>query len=312
MLFRSFVTPYIIDETENSFKIFKTTQTGLEPQQKAVLTPLSQLLVNANNTPFIVDTYPFRDYNWVKTNMTQSLKAEGELVYGTNNVLKVYNDRNVISNFSNMFEYNTNRPVTNFSYLNFTTPEIANSSNAISTQTLKLFYESRKTENFITTEGYIKDDTSQVLPKTTTTSILNSPYFINAIQNGVNLQKSSNKYPYIQAAYLFLNSLPVISLRERYKTYANNAETDLDYIASCFNKFGAIHKLPYAWILKLGSVWHRYKTYVNTQVDILDGIWRDFDYVNNYDPVTHSRTTTYHLTIPGIGNKYIQIGRAHV
>ena len=44
--------------------------------------------------------------------------------------------------------------------------------------------------------------------------------------------RKKDKYPYTQAAYLFINSLPLASLRERYKT--NGASTELDYIASCF------------------------------------------------------------------------------
>ena len=78
---------------------------------------------------------------------------------------------------------------------------------------------------------------------------------------------------------------------ERYKT--NGVATELDYISSCFNKFGAIHKLPYAWILKMGSVWYRYKNYIENNVDILDTVWTNFNYLNNFDPVTSDKTRTY-------------------
>ena len=57
-------------------------------------------------------------------------------------------------------------------------------------------------------------------------------------------------------------------------------------------KFAAVHKVPYAWVLKIGSIWHRYKKYVNTNVDILTNCWKNFDYVNNFDPVTNSKTKT--------------------
>jgi hypothetical protein len=58
-------------------------------------------------------------------------------------------------------------------------------------------------------------------------------------------------------------------LREKYKSLTNDVTSDLDYISSVLKKFGAIHKLPYAWILKYGSIWHRYKKYKETNVDIL-------------------------------------------
>lgn len=45
-----------------------------------------------------------------------------------------------------------------------------------------------------------------------------------------------------------------------------------------------MHKLPYAWILKYGSIWHRYKETVKTGVDFLDEVWKDFDYKTNFNP----------------------------
>ena len=122
---------------------------------------------------------------------------------------------------------------------------------------------------------------------------MNTPYFINAIQNGVYNSRTSDQYPYIQAAYLFINSLPLDTLRERYKTYSNGVTTDLDYVASVFKKFGAVHKVPYAWVLKMGSIWYRYKKYIETNIDILDDCWKDFDYVTNYDPITNNLTHEY-------------------
>jgi hypothetical protein len=135
--------------------------------------------------------------------------------------------------------------------------------------------------------------------------MLNTPYFTNAIQNGVYNFRRSDKYPYVQAAYLFLNSLPLASLRERYKTNTDNVMSELDYISSCFKKFGAIHKLPYAWILKYGSIWHRYKKYTETGVDILTTAWTNFNYVNNYSPINNSTTQTYSFKYPVVVNNKV-------
>ena len=60
----------------------------------------------------------------------------------------------------------------------------------------------------------------------------------------------------INCAYLFINSLPLSTLREKYKTYngtdANYSDESLDYIFATMKKFAAIHKVPYAWVLKIG------------------------------------------------------------
>ena len=123
--------------------------------------------------------------------------------------------------------------------------------------------------------------------------MLNTPYFINSIQNGVNQQKENNEFPYVRSAYLFINSLPIATLKEKYKTYNNNIVEELDYISSVFKKYGGIHKVPYAWVIKLGSIWHRYKTYIETNVDILDDIWVDFNYLDNYSPILKDKSQKY-------------------
>jgi hypothetical protein len=80
------------------------------------------------------------------------------------------------------------------------------------------------------------------------------------------------------------------TLRERYKTNTGTFVDELDYISSCLKKFGAIHKLPYAWILKYGSIWHRYKKHKESNVDILTTAWTNFDYTTNYSPILSSNT----------------------
>jgi hypothetical protein len=105
-----------------------------------------------------------------------------------------------------------------------------------------------------------------------------------------------------------LNSLPLATLREKYKTLEVIDEnldnvTDLDYMFATFKKFNAIHKIPYAWILRYGSVWHRYKEYVKNGNDILSGVWTNFDRNYNYDPINSSPQKLYDLTINGIQKK---------
>jgi|694.fasta_scaffold31207_3 hypothetical protein len=289
-----FVTPYIRGITENSFAILNTLDLGKIPQASTKSEALRSLVVNASNEPLIVDTLPYTDQTWCLNNLNQSNTAVSNQVYNTNKSLTIFEPRKIIANFTDVYDYTTNRPVTNFSYIlgqNPTSDVVAG---------LNLFYLTRTPNNFIPTEGYV--DVSYPTNGTllssnvyrTTTSMLNTPYFINAIQNGVyNSRISGNTYPYVQAAYLFLNSLPLATLREKYKSLSNNVITDLDYISSALKKFGAIHKLPYAWILKYGSIWHRYKKYKESGVDILQSAWKDFDYAGNYYPITSAVTQTY-------------------
>jgi hypothetical protein len=289
-----FVTPYIRNLTQNSFNILSLTDLGKEPQTNTQSDGLLQLVKNVTNEPIIIDTYPFTDPTWVSRNMANSVTNTKNSVYNTNKVLTVFEDRDVISNFNSVYDYTKNRPVTNFSYL-----KVSNPTNQITSIGLDGFYLIRKDPTFfIPTEGYVNYfSPSKNLPIETTTSMLNTPYFINAIQNGVNNWRRKDPYPYTQAAYLFINSLPLASLKEKYKT--NGESSDLDYIASCFKKFGAIHKMPYAWVLKMGSVWYRYKTYINTNTDILESAWKNFDYKTNFDPVTSSDTKTYTFKFDG-------------
>ena len=289
-----FVTPYIKNLTENSFNILSLTDLGKEPQTNTKTEGLLQLVKGANNEPLVIDTYPFTDPTWVSKHMANSVNSTKNAVYNTNKVLTVFEDRDVISNFNSVYDYTTNRPVTNFSYL-----KVSNPANQVTVTNLSAFYDIRKDPNFfVPTEGYVNYfSPSKNINVETTTSMLNTPYFVNAIQNGVYQWRKKDPYPYTQAAYLFINSLPLASLKEKYKTFG--ASSDLDYIASCFKKYGAIHKMPYAWVLKMGSIWYRYKTYKTSNVDILDSCWKDFAFKTNFDPITSSDTKTYTFKFDG-------------
>ena len=292
-----FVTPYLRGITENSFAILSTLDLGKIPQSSTKSEALRSLIVNDSNTPLIVDTLPYTNPTWCLNNLNKGNTAFSNQVYNTNKSLTIFEPRKIIANFTDVYNYTFNRPVTNFSYLvnqNPTSEVIAG---------LNFFYISRFPDKFIPTEGYVNGTyptNNSALTSLgsnifrTTTSMLNTPYFVNAIQNGVyNSRISGNTYPYVQAAYLFLNSLPLATLREKYKSYENNVTTDLDYISSVLKKFGAIHKLPYAWILKYGSIWHRYKKYKESNVDILQSAWKNFNYEENFYPPTSSITETY-------------------
>ena len=249
---------------------------------------------STNSNSFdILDTYPFIDVNWGKQYLSDSgTFSKSEDAFNTTKTLSFDKSIKTITNWSNS---NLPLPVTNFVLdKNVLTPTPENDP------TLTYFYNLRTPDNQIVTEGdldYV--NYSGNVGSHQTISMLNTPYFVNAIQEGVNNFRNYEKYPYISASYLFLNSLPLSTLREKYKKYDNGATIDLDYIFASLKKYGALHSVPYAWIVKLGSVWHRYKRYINDGVDILNDVWKDFDYVTNFDPVSSSKTKDYVLTVNG-------------
>ena len=298
-----FNTGYIKNVVENASFEFKPNS--------VVNNSESQPLVSVNNEKDIIeyvsnsttsnqfdltDTYPFTDKTWVKNNLANGVATDEKLAFNTTKTLLYNPVKKVITNFSDTQSQDTKKPITNFVYKKVVAPIIGND--------LRNFYSSRTYTNQLPTEGDVKYlNYSGLVSNNQTTSMFNTPYFINSIQEGVQNVKNSVTNPYVSSAYLFINSLPLSTLREKYKTYTGNdtnySDENLDYIFASMKKFAALHKVPYAWVLKIGSIWHRYKTYVNTNVDILSNSWKDFDFKNNYDPISGKTSTVYNFTIPG-------------
>jgi hypothetical protein len=244
------------------------------------------------------DTYPFTDNDWVKLYLANSISfTNPKDCFNTTKVLNYNQQRKIITNFVEGSSKNIIRPVTVFNYLSDTL-EFPKTilGDPLNLQILKSFYNSREIKDQVPTEGrLVYSNYDNNVTATQTTSILNTPYFINSIQEGIQNFRDFSPYPFVSAAYYFINSLPIATLREKYKSYENNSTIELDYIFATIKKYGAIHKVPYAWALKLGSVWHRYKKHIETGVDILDASWNNFNYVNNYDPLTDNKEKVYSL-----------------
>lgn len=279
----SYTTPLVSLEKEKDLVDFLSGQTGVKDFD-------------------ITDTFPFTDKEWCKNNLANGDSITN--VFDTSNVIQLNPTNKIISNFNSSTSSIQKRPITNFNYISTKDPTIPFNTS----EEIKNFYKQRS-ENYYTqlpTEGNLRYfNYSGGVTADQTMSILNTPYFINSIVDGVKKFQSFDNHPYVSSAYLFLNSLPLATLREKYKTQnvtqttSQNSATDLDYIFATLKKFGAIHKVPYAWMLKIGSVYHRYKTFVETGVDIIDTSWSGFSYVNSFDPVTSLDNKTYYLTING-------------
>ena len=295
-------TPYIKNYVTNGgFEFINANILNSSESQPSVSLPnevaMSEYITGSttSNKFDLGDTFPFTNKNWDKkylANGTTILDANGTL--NTTKVLKYNPNIKLITSFITINTPNSIRPITNFVYLSGQTPNVINSTD------LKTWYQSRTFETQLITEGNVRYfNYSGEVTNNQTTSMLNTPYFINSIQQGVKNFRNNDEYPFIASAYLFINSLPLATMREKFKTYDNNTATDLDYIFAALKKFGAVHKLPYAWVLKFGSIWYRYKTYIEKNIDILDTSWSGFSYTTNFDPVTSANTRNYGLIING-------------
>ena len=102
----------------------------------------------------------------------------------------------------------------------------------------------------------------------TSTSILNTPFFHKQLHS--DFIKSSPYGKFASSAYYLLNSLPFKDLSDEIEF--NGKKTRM---STMFREVGATHFIPYYQILKWGSIYHRYKTYINVGNlgfnDILEG-----------------------------------------
>lgn len=162
---------------------------------------------------------------------------------------------------------------------------------------------SNYTKEFSYTEGII---TSENRDKDLyyTSSILNTPMFVKAIQNGVDNYRSGSEYPYTQAAFLFLNSLPLSTLGEPYRS---SDGTKNNYIGPTLSKYGAVHALPKLWIAKIGSLWNRYKSVRINGSDMIASCLTPFNRNSEYDPLTNNSNKTYSFSSSTISNLDIKL-----
>ena len=248
-----------------------------------------------------LDVYPFTDTDWLKKYMSNGDNLSSFEDYNNTTRSYIYlDDKKTIARVNATEKYQNLKLFTNNSvFSNNTQPILSNSETGEpidSAISLKNFFTTRKYEDLYLTESYVdygSNYTGNVKTSIQTTSLLNTPYFVNSIIDGVQKQKIGEENPFVALGYMYLNSLPLITTKEKIKDITDNVTTDLDYLAATFNKFSSIHQVPYAWVLKYGSIWHRYKTYVEKNIDILEDTWKDFDYTIAYDPTTASTSTKY-------------------
>ncbi len=299
-----FNTPYIKAKTDNPFIIydFESFNTKVSVESPITEDKISLYLQSTqNNERNIMDVYPFALNGWFSNEMSYGVGTTTDGIINTTKTLFLYDSKNLIANFNseNFASIDKVKPVTNFLYLTEAgpiQPDITNFKNFYDN-----FTDSRKlftTQGFLTYSNY-----TGRLARNQTTSIINTPYFVNAISKGVEKWQLGDKHPYRAAAFLFLNSLPINTLREKYRSRDNGVEIPLDYTFAGMTKFGGVHKVPYAFILKIGSVWNRYKTFIESGEDFLDEVWKDIDVNNLYDPITNNPELNYQFNYGDFGTE---------
>ena len=129
-------------------------------------------------------------------------------------------------------------------------------------------------------------------------SILNTPLFINALLKGIENEKNGLENPYVSLGYIYLSSFFQNSLiSDLYSLVGGELDSNLGSIYASLSKFSAINQIPYNWMLYIGSIWYRYKIWIdsNKTIDILDEVWKDFDYKKYYDPLNENLSKEYKI-----------------
>jgi hypothetical protein len=222
--------------------------------------PTTPYIENYLNTPYYIEQY---------IGSTTNVDTDSKFTKLADNILNY----NIEDYRLNIYPYNSN---TYLSYIN--QPEL-----------LKNNFKFDEILNINTTEGlvisnakgptyWIKNNISykenifsqKIKIKNTSENILNTPYFHKQLFN--DYKKTSYYGKYVGSAYLLLNSLPFVELSDKWNIGSGNP-----LVATTLKEIGATHHIPYHLILKWGSIYHRYKTYLTTKdtlghpKDILDG-----------------------------------------
>jgi hypothetical protein len=142
----------------------------------------------------------------------------------------------------------------------------------------------------------------------TSENILNTPYFHKQLFDDYLKPNSYGKY--VGSAYLLLNSLPFKDLTDKFDVGSGKP-----FISATLKEIGASHHIPYHLILKWGSIYHRYKTFLTQKdgddnpIDILDGFLSNnittpingltfYDYnLNNTQYVTYDHNTASNVNV---------------
>jgi hypothetical protein len=314
---QDYIKGYVdIDFGIYSLESMSTSSTEIISSVESVKQLEDYITGSSSNSITLMDVFPFNNLSWLQKNTSKGVEVGS--IDGANSTTDVMNfnilkksiatfddqtdkDERYLNRYLTYFQYEKNKPAA-------PNQNITNSSDSTQYNTndqVKSYYNNRENKDFYLTESPIDygtnyDGATNNLTSLQTTSLLNTPYFINGLLKGVSGETFSEENAYVGLGYLYLNSLPLPTLSEKYLT-RNELDSGVkttkwgDYFYAGLSKFAAIHKIPYLWLLKYGSVWHRYKEDKKGNGDILKDIWKDFNYVNAYDPITNNINKVYNV-----------------
>ena len=197
------------------------------------------------------------------------------------------------------YQYDISDTYKNYNNLIFVTP--TTTTPILNRQTLITYFEELRTNwntnttrNFLTNDLLIISNYSGGVSNTQFTTLFNTPIFTNALFKGIEKEKNGDINPYVALGYVYLSSFDQPDLNSFLKNVTKLEDSKV-YIGDLLSKYSAINQVPYNYLLYIGAVWHRYKTWVesNKTFDILNDIWQDFNYTNYYDPITNDLSKEY-------------------
>ena len=229
------------------------------------------------NYTYYQDKLPTIDY--LKSFYNQSYNIEQYV--GTNNPNDTTSYPNLVKNIANYSPENYRTNIYPFSSDLYSTylESIFTKNSLISGKFLQVDTTQGLISGQIDPNFWVKDGihgyyttnlfSQPILVRNNATLILNTPYFHNQLFNDFNKLNTNGKY--VGSAYLLLNSLPFVELSDTVNyTLKDNTNVNV-LVSTLFREVGSSQYVPYHLMLKWGSIYHRYKTYLQTGRDILDG-----------------------------------------
>jgi hypothetical protein len=274
----AFNEDYTISETLQTINGFSTTNVT----KSTVGNTLNELLrFYSPNEKYLYYLDNLFTNEYIKTATNTPFKAELNITtIGTVNDSTSYTTlSNALKNYTPVTTSNTSPSYRNYiypfnspAYLSYLNKKIVDVSDM---QFNGLFSVDTTNGNFIKTPilplAWVNDQANLfskklMLDSDNSINILNTPFFHNQLLNDF----TNNEVPYGRyagSAYLLLNSLQYKDLQDL--VLIGNEPIRMSHL---FKELGSTHFVPYHLILKWGSLYHRYKTFLTKGNDILNGV----------------------------------------
>jgi hypothetical protein len=290
-----FVTDYISSIIQKDYGLFSTDSIAGNSIKIDTTIPLVEnfktyLESSETNSYTYLDVLP-KNFDFIESNDSTKIT----IFLDEKKTLANLKENSLGEKLSYYPTYETFNTFKNYNNIIFVDP-ITNTP-IVDRNTLKIYYQNTSINRYSITGKYVLyDNYSGNVINTQTTSFLNTPFFINALLDGVEKEKSGLSNPYVPLGYLYLTSFIQPSL-DGFIYNITKSTNETIHIGNLLSKYSAINQLPYSFILYMGAIWHRYKTWIesNKTIDILDDVRKNFDYKKYYDPTTLDLSKQYNI-----------------